>query len=54
MLSKINSALYKYYFLTWVFVLILFKRSIPKWMHKRSIEILDLPVVMPEVEKYVR
>lgn len=54
MLSRINAALYKYYFLTWIMVLILFKRQIPKWMQKRSVEVLDLPVIMPKIEKYVK
>lgn len=54
MLSRINASLYKYYFLTWVMILSLFKRQVPKWLRKRATEVLDIPAITPEVEKYVK
>lgn len=54
MLSRLNAALYKYYFLTWLMILILFKRTIPKWMIKNVKDNIELPMPLGEVEKYVR
>ena len=54
MLSRINKALFKYYFLTLIFLLILFKRQVPKWMRKRASEVLELPDIMGEIEPYVK
>lgn len=54
MLTRLNNALYKFYVTTWVFVLILFKRQVPKWLQKKVIDITQLDVVLPKIEKYVR
>lgn len=45
---------YKFYFLTLVFILALFKRQFPKWMQKKAIEVLAVEVNVGKVEKYER
>ena len=54
LLSRLNATIYKYYFLTLVFILILFKRRIPKWMTKNAREIIEPSIVLGKVEKYVK
>ena len=57
MLTKIDNLIYKYYVTALVFTLILFKRSVPKWM-QGEIKDLIVPQVIEEplgpTERYVR
>lgn len=57
MINRINNIFYKYYIVTWVFILILFKRQIPKWMRvetKSVINDLTYPLLEGTNEKLLK
>lgn len=57
MITRINNAVYKYYLTTLVFILILFKRQVPKWMQsevKKVVVPAEILSSLGKVEKYVR
>jgi len=54
MLTRVSNTIYRFYFLTLVFILILFKRAIPKWMQKKTQEVLEPAIPFGEVQKYER
>lgn len=40
--------------MTWVFVLILFKRQIPKWLREKTVKIVVPEELVGTAEKYVK
>lgn len=54
MLYKLGHTIYKYYVLTWVFILILFKRQIPKWMQTDTRKLIEVEPFLEKPEKYVK
>ena len=54
MVTRINNAIYKYYLTTLIFILILFKRQIPKWMRENAKRMIEPEMVIGPVEKYVK
>jgi len=53
-MTRLNNAIYKYYLTTLIFILILFKRQIPKWMRENAKRMIEPELVMGQVEKYVK
>lgn len=54
MLTRLNNAIYKYYLTTLIFVLLFFKREIPKWLTSEAKRIMKPEIVLGQIEKYVK
>lgn len=54
MLSRMNNTIYKYYLLTLVFILSLFKRTFPKWLREEAKKVVRFEPTVGQAEKYVR